>query len=234
MVGGRRIAIGAAGFRRRARRRFAALHADDDRLRRGQHPDGAARRPLRHRRAGSRRNDRARAGLRGGCPFADSRAVRASRTACSSAFGSSATFAPLLAHTSLWFDRRRGLAIGIFASGNYLAGTVWPPIVQHFIETAGWRATYYGIAAFVLADHAPARAGAAPSAARPRRHASGRQARRARDAGSARAVAALAADAARDRRRVVLRGDVDAAGAHRRVLQRPGLRSRRAARRCFR
>jgi MFS family permease len=43
--------------------------------------------------------------------------------------GSSATFAPLLAHTSLWFVRRRGIAIAIFASGNYLAGAVWPPIV---------------------------------------------------------------------------------------------------------
>ena len=44
--------------------------------------------------------------------------------------GSSATFAPLLAHTSLWFVRRRGLAVAIFASGNYLAGTIWPPIVD--------------------------------------------------------------------------------------------------------
>ncbi len=70
-------------------------------------------------------------------------------------FGSSATFAPLLAHTSLWFDRRRGLAIGIFASGNYLAGTLWPPIVQHFIQTAGWRTTFYGIAAFVLVTMLP-------------------------------------------------------------------------------
>ena len=70
-------------------------------------------------------------------------------------FGSSATFAPLLAHTSLWFDRRRGLAIGIFASGNYLAGAIWPPIVQHFIQTAGWRATFYGIAAFVFVTMLP-------------------------------------------------------------------------------
>jgi MFS family permease len=70
-------------------------------------------------------------------------------------FGSSATFAPLLAHTSLWFDRRRGLAIGIFASGNYLAGAVWPPIVQHFIQTAGWRETFYGIGAFVLVTMLP-------------------------------------------------------------------------------
>ena len=69
--------------------------------------------------------------------------------------GSSATFAPLLAHTSLWFNRRRGIAVGVFASGNYLAGTVWPPIVQHFIQTDGWRHTYYGIAAFVVATMMP-------------------------------------------------------------------------------
>jgi len=62
--------------------------------------------------------------------------------------GSASTFAPLLAHTSLWFVRRRGIAVAIFASGNYLAGTVWPPVVQHFIASAGWRATYVGIAVF--------------------------------------------------------------------------------------
>jgi MFS family permease len=70
-------------------------------------------------------------------------------------FGTAATFAPLLAHMSLWFAKRRGAAIGIFASGNYLAGTVWPPIVAHFIATAGWRATYYGIAAFVVVTMLP-------------------------------------------------------------------------------
>jgi MFS family permease len=69
--------------------------------------------------------------------------------------GSSATFAPLLAHTSLWFDRRRGIAVAIFASGNYLAGTLWPPVVQHFIETAGWRSTYFGIGAFCAATMLP-------------------------------------------------------------------------------
>ena len=40
-------------------------------------------------------------------------------------FGCSATFAPLVADTSLWFVRRRGIAVGICASGNYLAGAVW-------------------------------------------------------------------------------------------------------------
>ncbi|HEX7813141.1 MAG TPA: MFS transporter [Burkholderiales bacterium] len=70
-------------------------------------------------------------------------------------FGSSATFAPLLADTSLWFNRRRGIAVGIFASGNYLAGTVWPTIIQHFIETSGWRHTSFGIAVFCAATMVP-------------------------------------------------------------------------------
>ena len=69
--------------------------------------------------------------------------------------GSAATFAPLLAHVSLWFSRRRGIAVAIFASGNYLAGTVWPPIVQHFIESAGWRQTSFGIGLFCLATMLP-------------------------------------------------------------------------------
>ncbi len=69
--------------------------------------------------------------------------------------GSSATFAPLLAHTSLWFVRRRGIAVAIFASGNYLAGTVWPPIVEHFIRSVGWRQTYAGIAVFCAASMLP-------------------------------------------------------------------------------
>jgi MFS family permease len=64
--------------------------------------------------------------------------------------GSSATFAPLLADTSKWFARRRGMAVGICASGNYLAGTLWPPIVQHFIHEAGWRRTYVGIGVFCV------------------------------------------------------------------------------------
>jgi len=62
--------------------------------------------------------------------------------------GSSATFAPLIADTALWFVRRRGIAVAVCASGNYVAGTVWPPIVQHFVETAGWRDTYLGLGAF--------------------------------------------------------------------------------------
>ena len=69
--------------------------------------------------------------------------------------GSAATFSPLLAHISLWFVRRRGIAVAMFASGNYLAGTLWPPVVEHYIQTLGWRPTYYGIAVFCLASMLP-------------------------------------------------------------------------------
>ncbi len=70
-------------------------------------------------------------------------------------FGTSATFAPLLADTSLWFSKRRGIAIAICASGNYLSGAVWPPIMQHFIDSAGWRDTYHGIGLFCLLSMLP-------------------------------------------------------------------------------
>ena len=69
--------------------------------------------------------------------------------------GSSATFAPLVADASLWFHRRRGIAVAICASGNYLAGAVWPPIVQHFFDNSGWRATYAGIGVFCVAAMLP-------------------------------------------------------------------------------
>ena len=70
--------------------------------------------------------------------------------------GSSSTFAPLMADTALWWNRRRGIAVAVCASGNYIAGTVWPPLVQHGIETIGWRHTYVlmglvcGLGMFVL------------------------------------------------------------------------------------
>jgi MFS family permease len=68
---------------------------------------------------------------------------------------SSATFAPLIADTSLWFTRHRGMAVAIIASGSYVAGTAWPPVVQHFMESEGWRRTYLGIAVFCVATMLP-------------------------------------------------------------------------------
>ncbi len=59
--------------------------------------------------------------------------------------GSAATFAPLMADTALWWNRRRGIAVAICASGNYIAGSFWPPLVQYGIEHIGWRNTYTGM-----------------------------------------------------------------------------------------
>jgi len=62
--------------------------------------------------------------------------------------GASAMFAPLMAEVSHWFERYRGLAVTIVASGNYIAGTVWPPLVSWGSESIGWRATYIAIGIF--------------------------------------------------------------------------------------
>jgi MFS family permease len=64
--------------------------------------------------------------------------------------GTSATFVPLVADISLWFTRRRGIAVAVVMSGNYLAGTVWPPLMQYFIDHSGWRATYIGTGVFCV------------------------------------------------------------------------------------
>ncbi len=70
-------------------------------------------------------------------------------------FGSSATFAPLMADVSRWFDRRRGVATALCASGNYFAGALWPPLMQPFLDAYGWRTTYLGIAVVCAATMVP-------------------------------------------------------------------------------
>ena len=69
--------------------------------------------------------------------------------------GTSATFAPLVADTSQWFDRRRGIALAICMSGNYTAGAVWPPVMQYFIDSVGWRQTYVGMGVFCMVTILP-------------------------------------------------------------------------------
>jgi MFS family permease len=64
--------------------------------------------------------------------------------------GTSATFAPLVADTSRWFTHRRGIALAICMSGNYLAGALWPPLIQHGIDNGGWRLAYTRIGIFCL------------------------------------------------------------------------------------
>jgi MFS family permease len=57
-------------------------------------------------------------------------------------FGIGGSFVPLIADTSLWWKRRRGVAVAVVASGNFAAGTVWPPIAQWGIDQFGWRPTF--------------------------------------------------------------------------------------------
>ena len=69
--------------------------------------------------------------------------------------GTSASFAPLVADISHWFTRRRGLAVTICVSGNYVAGAFWPPVMQHFFDSVGWRAAYFGAGAFCVVAMLP-------------------------------------------------------------------------------
>ena len=56
--------------------------------------------------------------------------------------GIASTFAPLLADTGQWWNKRRGIAVAVCASGNYLAGTIWPTVAQWGVTHIGWRDTY--------------------------------------------------------------------------------------------
>lgn len=70
-------------------------------------------------------------------------------------FGGSAAFGPLMSDISHWFTRRRGIAVAIACCGNYLAGTLWPPVIQHFIATQGWRTTQIVIGVLCMAALLP-------------------------------------------------------------------------------
>lgn len=64
--------------------------------------------------------------------------------------GTAAGFAPLIADLSHWFLRRRGIAVAIVASGNYLAGVVWPTLLQGIQADSGWRGVYFALAAIIV------------------------------------------------------------------------------------
>jgi MFS family permease len=64
--------------------------------------------------------------------------------------GNGALYAPLLVYVSRWFDRRRGTALALIASGQYIAGIVWPSVFQWSIARYGWQATMTGYALVTL------------------------------------------------------------------------------------
>ena len=69
--------------------------------------------------------------------------------------GTAATFGPLVADISHWFLKRRGLAVACAASGNYLAGVLWPSFIQWNLQSADWRETYFVIGIICLVTMVP-------------------------------------------------------------------------------
>ncbi len=70
-------------------------------------------------------------------------------------FGVGPTFGPLVADISLWFQKRRGIAVAVVASGNYFAGAVWPPILTEMVQAYGWRNSYIALGIFCLVTMLP-------------------------------------------------------------------------------
>src|SRR5437660_9351955 len=60
--------------------------------------------------------------------------------------GNGALFPPLLVYVSRWFDRRRGTALALISSGQYIAGMVWPTLFERGMSNYGWQATMLGFA----------------------------------------------------------------------------------------
>ncbi len=69
--------------------------------------------------------------------------------------GAGIGFGPMMADISHWFVKRRGVAVVVVASGNYIAGTIWPLIMSLSMPVIGWRATYAGIGLIVAATVLP-------------------------------------------------------------------------------
>ncbi len=69
--------------------------------------------------------------------------------------GTAATFGPLIADISHWFLKRRGFAVACAACGNYLAGVLWPSLIQWSLATTDWRHTYILIGVICLVAMVP-------------------------------------------------------------------------------
>ena len=134
--------------------------------------------------------------------------------------GNGALYAPLLIYVSRWFDRRRGTALALISSGQYIAGIVWPSVFERGIERFGWQTAMLGYAGVTLALILPLTLFALARRRSRCRHRRRRPARR-----KPRQVLGLppnrGAGAAVPGRLPVLRPDGDAVVAPGGVLQRP-------------
>lgn len=57
--------------------------------------------------------------------------------------GTAVGFGPLIADISHWFLKKRGIAVAIIASGNYLSGVIWSPVIAHILTSNSWRDVYF-------------------------------------------------------------------------------------------
>ena len=64
--------------------------------------------------------------------------------------GNGALYPPLLVYVSRWFDRRRGTALALISSGQYIAGMAWPTLFERAMTDYGWRVTMIGFAVILV------------------------------------------------------------------------------------
>jgi MFS family permease len=69
--------------------------------------------------------------------------------------GNAALFPPMMAYVSRWFDRRRGTALALVGSGQYIAGVLWPVLIEAAVARWGWQVTMQIYAAIVLSTVLP-------------------------------------------------------------------------------
>ena len=69
--------------------------------------------------------------------------------------GAAGMFSPLMAYVTRWFDDHRGSAVALVSSGQYVAGALWPLILQLAVGTLGWRRTMLLYAVLVVATIVP-------------------------------------------------------------------------------
>jgi MFS family permease len=69
--------------------------------------------------------------------------------------GAGANSLPYMLTISAWFDRRRGLAIGLAMAGAGFGFAYVPPLVQYVIDHYGWRSAYFVLAAIAVLVAAP-------------------------------------------------------------------------------
>jgi MFS family permease len=62
--------------------------------------------------------------------------------------GNGALYPPMMTYVSLWFDRRRGTALALVSSGQYVAGAVWPTVFERAIAAYGWQRVMLGYGIF--------------------------------------------------------------------------------------